>query len=169
MNIPMSINLTQQKLEDEGNFTSYSFRDKLDKIARMAADATKIEDSISQSAKDKIAEAKALRKTVKTLTSKLEEEVTAYVQEQGQDDDAIVVLEGECCTAELSARGKKREVADLYGIRDALEARDEGLFMQLASIALKHIDTYLSPVEYGDCVVTHRVNRRLKIKHNRSL
>lgn len=108
-----------------------------------------------------------LNKQIKDLQAKLKpykdelDKLQEMVDALEIDDDETDTIVSDRFRAEVGAKGKSRSISDLGQVKEYL---GDELFMQLATITLKHVDDYLTPPQKEKVIKTDRTKRSLKIE-----
>lgn len=126
---------------------------QIDLVGEQAKEAEKIAEQIKK-LQDKL-------KPIKAEQDKLQKMIDAL--EIG-DDEKIIETAAKF-SAEIGAKGNKREIKDLDAAKKYL---GDELFMKLATITLKNLDDYLTPPQKEEVIKTSRTSRSVKIVPRRA-
>lgn len=133
---------------------------KIDELGSQEARLAVLETKIAETVKKELEGVVKVKARIKELKAEIEPLATTEFEDE---PDKVQTVKGARYQAEFGKMGTEREVTDLKSIHDMLEAHEEGLFFKLASIALGHVDSYLTPEEKKEVLTTTRTKRGIKI------
>ena len=108
----------------------------------------------------------AVKEQIKKLTASLKPlndaraELAEMIDGLELDDDAVGQELGAAFYVEYGKRGSSREISDMDKLKELLGVE---LFMQLATVTLKDVDSYLTPPQKEQVLITNRTKRTLKV------
>ena len=160
INKPESALLVQHAGVQEAHLDA-AFR--IDEIGELAQEADTLEAGLSKIARERLSKIAALRKEVKQKTDSLAHDMTVMFDNIGAHPETPQTIPGTRYIAKFSKRYTQRKITDMSRVKEFLDAQDDSLFLNLAKLNLKDLDSYLTPEERLQVLDTELQDRKVKV------